>query len=921
VAREELGARAHGARIVPGWFYRAAFEQATDGIFGLDPGFRLTAVNPRLCELLGRPADELDGRDLREFVPAGDLAAAAAWPDELRATGAVTAECRLRRRDGGTVTVELTLRQLPDGGRVGVARDVGGQRAVEDRLRRSERMMADIISFLPDATFAIDTRGVVIAWNRAMEVMTGVPAADMVGRGDHEYSRPFYGERRPILVDFVGVSPGTIEAYYPELRRSGEMLIAETFVPAAFSGRGAYLWGVAAPLYNEADERVGAIESIRDMSERRRDQEALRAGEALLRATLEAAADGILAVDDRGAVVHRNRRFDDLWRIPREVLDTGDDERLLACVLDQLEDPEAFLAKVRALYASRDDSFDVLRFKDGRVFERMSCPMLRAGEPSGRVWSFRDATARVRAELAMQESERRYRTLFESAADAIFLVKDGRFADCNSRALEVFGCARGEMVGAEPARFSPPRQHDGRDSTEKAAEKIAAALAGESQVFDWLHARLDGSTFDAEVSLARVELGSGPHLLAMVRDVTERRRAQEERARLERRLLHSQKLESLGVLAGGIAHDFNNLLMAIQGNLELARARLGPDAAPLARLEDALRATQRAADLTRQMLAYSGRGRFVIRRLDLSALVDENAHLFRASIAHTTELDLRLERDLPAVEADAGQVQQVVMNLITNASEAIGGEPGTITLATGVARCGEADLARSRLEEKPAPGTFAYLEVADTGCGMDDGVRQRMFEPFFTTKLTGRGLGMAAVQGIVRGHGGALFLDSAPGRGTAIRVLFPVAPGPEGARPPSPSAGEGTAAAAPAMRGRVLLVDDEEMVRDASGRMLEFLGLTVVKAGDGEEAVEVMRRHGDEIDVVLLDLTMPRMDGAATLDRILEIRPEARVILCSGYDEPDLRARMAGRLAGFLAKPFDLEEMESALSRVLRPSA
>lgn len=921
MAREELGARAHGARIVPGWFYRAAFEQARDGIFGLDPGFRLTAVNPRLCELLGRPADELDGRDLREFVPSGDLAAAAAWPDELRTTGVVTAECRLSRRDGGTVTVELTLRQLPDGGRVGVARDVGGQRAVEDRLRRSERMMADIISFLPDATFAIDTRGVVIAWNRAMEVMTGVPAADMVGRGDHEYSRPFYGERRPILIDFVGASPGMIEAYYPELRRSGEMLVAETFVPAAFAGRGAYLWGVAAPLYNEADERIGAIESIRDMSERRRDQEALRAGEALLRATLEAAADGILAVDDRGAVVHRNRRFTELWRIPREVLDTGDDGRLLACVLDQLEDPEAFLAKVRALYASRDDSFDVLWFKDGRVFERMSCPMLRDGELCGRVWSFRDVTARVRAEQAVQESERRYRTLFESAADAIFLVKDGRFADCNSRALEVFGCARPEMVGADPARFSPPRQHDGRDSTEKAAEKIAAALAGESQVFDWLHARLDGSTFDAEVSLARVELGSGPHLLAMVRDVTERRRAQEERARLERRLLHSQKLESLGVLAGGIAHDFNNLLMAIQGNLELARAGLGPDAAPLARLEDALRATQRAADLTRQMLAYSGRGRFVIRRLDLSALVDENAHLFRASIAHTTELDLRLESDLPAVEADAGQVQQVVMNLITNASEAIGGEPGTITLATGVVACGEADLARSRLEEKPAPGTFVYLEVADTGCGMDDGVRQRMFEPFFTTKLTGRGLGMAAVQGIVRGHGGALFLDSAPGRGTAIRVLFPVAPGPEEARPPSPSAGEGTASAAPAMRGRVLLVDDEEMVRDASGRMLEFLGLTVVKAGDGEEAVEAMRRRGGEIDVVLLDLTMPRMDGAATLERILEIRPGARVILCSGYDEPEVRERLAGRLAGFLAKPFDLGEMESALSRVLRPSA
>jgi len=725
-----------------------------------------------------------------------------------------------------------------------------------------------------------------------------------------------------VLVDLVSADLDESMARYPDVRRSGDLLIAEVFVPNAFGGAGATLWGIAAPLFNEAGERIGAIESIRDVSRQRRDSEALRAGGALLRATLEAAADGILAVGEKGRVLHWNRRFAELWRMPTDLLEERDDARLLAYVADQLEDPGTFRERVDALYASRDEAVDVVRFRDGRVLERASFPLLQGSEVRGRVWSFRDVTARARAERTIQESERRYRALFESAADAIFLMQDGRFVDCNERTLEVFRCTREQVIGAEPTRFSPPRQPDGSDSSAGAHAHIAAALAGERQVFEWVHSHADGSPFDAEVSLTRVELPSGAHLLAIVRDVTERRRAQEERLRLERRLLHSQKLESLGVLAGGIAHDFNNLLMAIQGNLELARTGLAPGSAPHARLGDALRAVQRAADLTHQMLAYSGRGRFVVRRLDLSALVEENAHLFRASIAHTTTLALHLEPDLPPIEADGGQVQQVIMNLITNAAEAVGEAPGTIHLSTGVIECDAAELARSRVDEKPAPGPFAFLEVADTGCGMDAETERRMFDPFFTTKVTGRGLGMAAVQGIVQGHHGALFLDSTPGRGTRVRVLFPLA----AAAPPEEAPASGPAPAVGAepggpSRGLVLLVDDEEAVRESSALLLEFLGFGVVQAADGLEAVELMRARGDEIVAVLLDLTMPRLDGIAALEEILAIRPDARIVLCSGYDEPDVRSRTAGRLAGFLAKPFDLDDLERVLAEALRAPA
>ena len=383
----------------------------------------------------------------------------------------------------------------------------------------------------------------------------------------------------------------------------------------------------------------------RDLTERRRALEAVKAGETLLRATMEAVADGVLAVDDRGTVLYRNARFAELWRIPQEVADSGDDDRLLGFVLGQLEDPEAFLTKVRALYRSVEESFDTLRFKDGRVFERFSCPLMHDDALAGRVWCFRD--------------------------------------------------------------------------------------------------------------------------------VTERRRAEDERLEMERRLFHAQKLESLGVLAGGIAHDFNNLLMAMLGNLELALRELSPVSPARSRLEAASGAARRAAELTRQMLAYSGRGKFSIGLLSLNELVEENLHLLRTSIPETTALNLHLDRALPAVEADAGQVQQVVVNLITNASEAIGSEPGVITLSTGVRDFGVSDLGQNRLDEAPPAGRYAYLEVADTGCGMDEQTQKRMFDPFFTTKFTGRGLGMAAVLGIMRGHRGAILLDSAQGKGAVVRVLFP----------------------------------------------------------------------------------------------------------------------------------------------------
>ncbi|MCP4639370.1 MAG: response regulator, partial [bacterium] len=316
---------------------------------------------------------------------------------------------------------------------------------------------------------------------------------------------------------------------------------------------------------------------------------------------------------------------------------------------------------------------------------------------------------------------------------------------------------------------------------------------------------------------------------------------------------------------------------------------------------------KRAAELTRQMLAYSGKGRFVIEAMDVSALMDDMAHLLRTSIPRTVALNLHLDHSLPAIEADASQVQQVVMNLITNAADAIGDEDGAIALATGAMDCTTDYLARNLApplspEDAVQPGAYVFFEVSDTGCGMDEEARAKLFEPFFTTKFTGRGLGMAAVQGIVRGHKGAIVLDTEPGKGSTFRVLLPVAEGEQ-----TDGAEEKTKAPETAdwsAQGTILVVDDEAQIRNLMQLVLKRKGFTVLTADDGRHAVEVFQEHKDEIICVLLDLTMPHMGGEETYAELHRICENVQVILVSGYSEQELEQRVEDLgFAGFLTKP------------------
>ena len=410
-------------------------------------------------------------------------------------------------------------------------------------------------------------------------------------------------------------------------------------------------------------------------------------------------------------------------------------------------------------------------------------------------------------------------------------------------------------------------------------------------------------------------MSGAPQLFCLAMDLTTLRQAENERFEIERRLMDAQKLESLGVLAGGIAHDFNNLLTAILGNLDLAMMDTPGNSPARESLLDAIKASRHAADLTRQMLSYSGHGTFFIKKLNLSELVEEMAELLNASISKLITLDIQLDRQLPFIQADAAQLQQVVMSLITNASEAIGDKNGSIQIKTGSLHCDSTILTQSRLREKNSPGLYVYLDVVDTGCGMNEVIQQRIFEPFFTTKFTGRGLGMAAVLGVIRGHKGAILVSSQPGCGTTMKVLFPASPAPC----PRTDIKSGFPAVPPqpVSPGIVLVADDEPPVLSLAERTLQRAGYKVLCARNGFEAIELFKKHSKEITCAIIDLSMPQLDGASACQELRKLKHSLILMLASGYDEREVRNRFSDQgIDCFIQKPYSIEALLKEVARL-----
>jgi PAS domain S-box-containing protein len=477
----------------------------------------------------------------------------------------------------------------------------------------------------------------------------------------------------------------------------------------------------------------------------------------------------------------------------------------------------------------------------------------------------------------------RYRLLIDGVQDyALYTIDDARLIlGWNSGAERMFGYTEAEILGRDCSCLYIP---------EDIRKEGIRPVLQEADKQGWIESegwrvRKDGTLFFATGVLASLGRGANREYGILIRDVTESRRSEEA-------LRQAQKLESIGVLAAGIAHDFNNLLAGILLGVAQAKSSLPPDHSAFSDLEVAEHCSQRAAELTTQLLAYAGKGKCVITRFDLSALVEEMVPLIGASISKAVQLRLYLKPELPWIEGDANQIRQAVMNLIINGAEAIGDGSGIVRISTGT-------MDRPRSADEVAGGCDVYMEVKDSGSGMTDATKAKIFDPFFTTKFAGRGLGLAAVAGIVRGHMGRLEVESIPGKGTAFTLFF------QGVEPIISPVVAPSLSVVPHRAGTLLFVDDEAALRKMGKRVLEHAGYSVLLAKNGREAVEIFQHHPSEILTILLDMTMPVMGGIEALRLIREIRPEVPVILMTGLGEESVRKDLdAGIRAEFIRKPY-----------------
>lgn len=520
----------------------------------------------------------------------------------------------------------------------------------------------------------------------------------------------------------------------------------------------------------------------------------------------------------------------------------------------------------------------------------------------------------IKTRQALEVSNSNYLDLYNCAPVGYFSCnKEGKIVEVNRTAAELLGTRKDALLDTSFARFSAPAYRDVFYLHTQQVLKQSGKQTCEMELL-----RNDDSSMYVRLESTAVQDKQGDiqYIRTALIDISELKKVQEERLKLEQQVQHTQKLESLGILAGGIAHDFNNILTVIIGNANLAKRNLQPGSPLWKKIEKIEVSAERAHELSQQMLAYSGKGKFIISAANLNDVVQDMGQILKSSISKKAALVFNQEENLPDIEADVTQIRQIIMNLITNASEAIEDTPGTITISTGVLDENAIHKAEdSQLYELLEDCDHVFLEVHDTGCGMDKETLAKIFDPFFTTKFTGRGLGLSAVQGILRGHHGIMKVESEPGIGTTFRLLFPAR---ETAREPVEIEKKDITSEWHAS-GTILLVDDEEMVLDVAKEMLEEIGFHVLTAANGHEAVQVFKELHKEIHCVLLDLTMPQMDGRDTLIEFKKLDKDIPVILSSGFSEQEIKDRMGTeRPVDFIQKPYQLDAISKVMYKVLR---
>jgi two-component system, cell cycle sensor histidine kinase and response regulator CckA len=866
--------------------FRTVVESLGEGLVVTGLQGEIVYANERMAQMCGYTPDEMEGRDTFELLLLPGEHAAARERLRRRVAGtADSVDAVLVRRDGSTVAAHVTGAPYRDGtgaviGTIGVVKDVGEQRRAQDALRASEERLRLILAQVP-----------ALIWTTDAELRFTSSA----GRGLRRLGlRP--GEKSGTRVaELFGAGPE--ETPVAEHRRA----LAGEVVRYEMEWQGGVFSTVLEPFRDASGAVAGTLGVALDVTEQRRAERALRESERLLRATVGSAPMLLWTLDAEG-------RFTSSDGAALRNLGSRANQRQGESIFTAYAAYPELLDDTRRALAG--EAVQSVREVAGRMYEARHTPVRDGdGRVTGVIGVALDVDDRYRAEQALRESERRFRSLIENASDVIAVVDAGAVATFASPSVErLLGIAREDVVGRRILDLVHP------DELEHAVERLQATIGNEGtpEKAQFRVRHVDGGWRVVEVigtSLLHDDAVRG--VVLNIRDETERHVAQRALDESQEKLIQAQKMEAVGQLAGGVAHDFNNLLTAIRGNAELLMADMEPGSAPYEDVQEIRRAADRAAALTRQLLAFSRKQVLQPRVMDLNDTVAGVEKMLRRLIGEDVELATELQPALGHVRADPGQLEQVLLNLAVNARDAMP-RGGRLVVRTADAVLGEADV---RLYHYVVPGDYVLLSVADTGHGMDAQTAVRVFEPFFTTKPAGQGtgLGLSTVYGIVKQSGGYVWIDSAPGEGTTVRIYLPRVDRPVAGLPqPAPAAEPGAA------RETLLLVEDEAAVRKIALRALRRAGYRVLEAVDGEEALRVSAEYPGAIDLVITDVVMPRVGGRDLVRRLRVERPETRVLFISGYSE----AAVAGNGvlepgAWFMGKPFTPDVLLDKLRQVL----
>jgi len=920
---------------------RNIIEFLPDATLIVDRNEKIIAWNRAMEEMSGVSKEEMIGQehhqgtmyfygevrsDLIDLLQVNDAELAAKYSNITRVGKTLHAEAfapALNDHQGAYIFAAAGPLFDDDGNIVGsieTIRDITERKQAEEQLRETNKRLNDIIELLPDATLVIDRQGVVIAWNRAMEEMTGVPKQDMLGKGNYEYAVPFYGERRPVLMDLAMKLDDNINPKkYLHLSRLGDVISGEVYVPMPGKGKGMFLFATASPLRDAAGRIVGAIESIRDITVRQQVEELLRDTNKRLNDIIEFLPDATAVINREGVVIAWNKAMEEMTGIlKKDMLGKGNYEYALPfygsrrpVLLDVAMAPEGFFKEVQYDRLTRNgdivtsEVFAPMPGKGkGAFIFAMAAPLRdAAGNIVGAVESIRDITARKQTEDALRNEHGQLLSLLNSL-DEIVYVSDmdtyeilfvNHVTQTAFNKPLVGGICYKEFQGLDaPCPFCTnpiirkrPFQPHRWEYTNPQLQRHYAIIDRVIRWPDGRHVRFEMAT-----------------------DITERKWAETEKEKLEAQLHQAIKMEAVGRLAGGVAHDFNNLLTGIAGYTEMLLVGMREDDPMYADLLEIKQAGDRAAALTAQLLAFSRKQIIDPRVVDLNELLSDSTKMLKRLIGEDIELLFHPGPDLGRVMVAPHQMEQVLINLAVNARDAMQ-DGGKLTIETMNVEIDE-EYARSNIDAKS--GHYVLLAMSDNGCGMAQEVLTHLFEPFFTTKEKGKGtgLGLSMIYGIVRQNGGFISVYSEVGSGTVIKVYLPLVVG------EAETLRKKKVDALPTGSETILLVEDEETVRNFARKILERQGYQVISFEKGGDAIAFAENPKASFDLLLTDVIMPKMNGRQLYETLHNLRPTFRVLYMSGYTEDTIAHHgVLEEGTNFIQKPFSVEGLACKVREVL----